>query len=154
MTLELTVVDAFTSRPFSGNPAAVAVVDHFPSERAMQDVAAEMNLSETAFVVPRGDRAYELRWFTPSVEVDLCGHATLAAAHVVGGTGRFHTRSGALSCSSAKGGRIEMDFPSADPEPRPGEAPFESVTWFGGTESVLLAELPTADAVRTYRPDF
>lgn len=154
MTLELTVVDAFTSRAFSGNPAAVAVVDDFPSESSMLDVAAEMNLSETAFAVPRGDGSHDLRWFTPSVEVDLCGHATLAAAHVLGGTGRFHTRSGTLTCVKGESGWIEMDFPSDDPEPRANVAPFESVTWFGATGTFLLAVLASADAVRSYRPEF
>ena len=99
MTLELTVVDSFTDRPFTGNPAAVAVVDGFPADARMQAVAAEMNLAETAFVARRADGDHDLRWFTPSVEVDLCGHATLAAAHVLGGSGRFHTRSGVLACT-------------------------------------------------------
>src|SRR6202050_849536 len=100
MTLELTVVDAFTDQPFSGNPAAVAVVDAFPEVARMHAVATEINLSETAFVVPRPDGDHDLRWFSPSVEVDLCGHATLAAAHVLGGWARFHTRSGLLTCTS------------------------------------------------------
>ena len=88
----------------------------------MQAVAAEMNLAETAFVARRGDGDHDLRWFTPSVEVDLCGHATLAAAHVLGGSARFHTRSGVLACTPGPDGRIEMDFPAtpstaADPPP-------------------------------------
>ena len=91
MGLDLTVVDAFTDRPFSGNPAAVAIVDRFPEGARMQAIAREMNLSETAFVVPRADGDHDLRWFTPTMEVDLCGHATLAAAHVLGGAARFHT---------------------------------------------------------------
>ena len=112
MTLELTVVDSFTDRPFTGNPAAVAVVDGFPADADMQAVAAEMNLAETAFVARRGDGDHDLRWFTPSVEIDLCGHATLAAAHVLGGSGRFHTRSGVLACTPGPAGLIEMDFPA------------------------------------------
>src|SRR5580704_14809662 len=119
--MDLTVVDSFTDRPFAGNPAAVAVVDAFPDEARMQAIAREMNLSETAFVVPRADGSYDLRWFTPTVEVDLCGHATLASAHVLGGTGTFHTRSGQLVCSPADDGWIEMDFP-ADPT-TPAEPP-------------------------------
>ena len=110
--MDLTVVDSFTDRPFAGNPAAVAVVDGFPEDGRMQAVAREMNLSETAFVVPRADGCHDLRWFTPTVEVELCGHATLAAAHVLGGARRFHTRSGELACVPAEDGWIEMDFPS------------------------------------------
>jgi predicted PhzF superfamily epimerase YddE/YHI9 len=155
MALELTVVDAFTAKAFSGNPAAVAVLDEFPPASRMQDVAREMNLSESAFVVPRQDGSHDLRWFTPTVEVELCGHATLAAAHVLGGAGRFQTRSGVLTCTRADSGWIEMDFPSAVPEPRhDGALPFETVTWFGGTASYLLVELATAEAVRSHRPDF
>ena len=115
--MDLTVVDSFTDRPFAGNPAAIAVVDAFPDEDRMQAIAREMNLSETAFVVPRPDGSHDLRWFTPTIEVDLCGHATLAAAHVLGGAGTFHTRSGALVCTPAGDGWIEMDFP-ADPAHR------------------------------------
>ena len=80
-------VDAFTSVPFAGNPAAVCLVDEFPDEAWMQSLGAELGLSETAFVVPRGGAEFDLRWFTPSVEVDLCGHATIAASHVLWDTG-------------------------------------------------------------------
>ncbi|MCZ6749865.1 MAG: PhzF family phenazine biosynthesis isomerase, partial [SAR324 cluster bacterium] len=96
-------VDAFTDRPFGGNPAAICLLAEPAEARWMQRVAAEMNLSETAFLVPAGE-GYGLRWFTPAVEVELCGHATLAAAHILGQTGRlarsaparFFTRSGEL----------------------------------------------------------
>src|SRR5215471_431962 len=98
--------------PFAGNPAAVTILDRFPPDEWMQLVAREMSLSETAFVVPRADGEHDLRWFTPTTEVDLCGHATLASAHLLGGSARFHTRSGVLSCSSAPSGVIEMDFPA------------------------------------------
>src|SRR3712207_6793461 len=99
-------VDAFTARPFAGNPAAVCVLPGPAQERWMQDVAREMNLSETAFVHRRAD-GFGLRWFTPAVEVDLCGHATLAAAHALwegrhldpGAVARFHTRSGVLTAA-------------------------------------------------------
>src|SRR5690349_14182333 len=80
--LPLFVVDAFAERPFTGNPAAVCLLDRWPSDDWLQSVAAEMNLSETAFLVPEGDR-FRLRWFTPAIEVDLCGHATLASASVL-----------------------------------------------------------------------
>jgi len=120
-----------------------------------------MNLSETAFVVPRPDGAHDLRWFTPLVEVDLCGHATLAAAHVLGGNGRFHTRSGALVCTPAAQGWIEMDFPADPPAPEPvppSIAPALGVDdpvvrAFARARSDLLVELSGADAVRTVRPD-
>ena len=110
--MHLTVVDAFTDKPFSGNPAAVALLDEFGTDDRMQSIAAEMNLSETAFAVRRRGGEYDLRWFTPSAEVNLCGHATLAAAHVLGGRVAFNTRSGRLECTPVGGGWIEMDFPA------------------------------------------
>jgi PhzF family phenazine biosynthesis protein len=111
-------VDAFTDRPFAGNPAAVCLLDAPAPADWMQSVAAEMNLSETAFVRPL-ERGWELRWFTPAVEVDLCGHATLASAHALWEAGvapageplRFHTKSGVLTCTWG-GEAIELDFPS------------------------------------------
>src|SRR6516164_7643168 len=112
MAVSIVQVDAFTDRPFAGNPAAVCILPEFLPDRWLQDVAREMNLSETAFLVRHG-YAFRLRWFTPSVEVDLCGHATLASAHVlweeghlpVGETARFHTRSGLLT-AARRDGRI------------------------------------------------
>jgi PhzF family phenazine biosynthesis protein len=118
MSQPIVVVDSFTDVPFAGNPAAVCVLPHVTTAAWMQSVAAEMNLSETAFVVARPDGDHDLRWFTPSVEVDLCGHATLATAHVIGGTTRFHTRSGVLTTVVGEDGSIEMDFPAH----QPGEA--------------------------------
>ncbi|WP_395750603.1 PhzF family phenazine biosynthesis protein [Prosthecobacter sp.] len=114
----LHVVDAFTNRPFAGNPAGVCILDRPAGETWMKLVAREMNLAETAFV-HRIERGWALRWFTPAVEVKLCGHATLAAAHVLWETdmlkpdeeARFHTLSGMLTCTQ-KGGWIEMDFPA------------------------------------------
>lgn len=159
MSLELTVVDAFTDRPFSGNPAAVAVVEAFPADSRMQSVATEMALSETAFCVARADGDYDLRWFSPVVEVNLCGHATLATTHVVGGSPRFHTRSGILACRSRPDGTIHMDFP-ADP-PVPAEAPPEVSAAVGGApvrtfarcREDALVELEDAGAVRRLQPD-
>lgn len=110
-------VDSFAAAPFRGNPAAVCLLPGPRDDGWMQAVAAEMNLSETAFLLPRDD-GWSLRWYTPTVEVDICGHATLASAHVLWETGRlspgeearFHTRSGVLTAVRA-GGWIEMDFP-------------------------------------------
>jgi predicted PhzF superfamily epimerase YddE/YHI9 len=155
MTLELTVVDAFTDRPFTGNPAAVAVVDAFPADDRMQAVAAEMNLAETAFAARRTDGDFGLRWFTPAVEVDLCGHATLATAHVLGGSGRFHTRSGVLTCARSSTGRIEMNFPAqpATATATPTDLAIDGIRWFGRGRTDALIELADAAAVRNFRPD-
>lgn len=123
MTLPLTVVDAFTTEPFSGNPAAVVQLGAPAPEAWMRAVAAEMNLAETAFVVPRPDGDHDLRWFTPTVEVDLCGHATLATAHVLGGSHAFHTRSGVLRCAANADGSITLDLPAT------GFAPADASGW-------------------------
>ena len=112
-------VDAFADRPFSGNPAGVCILERAEPEGWMQAVAAEMNVAETAFLVRRDDGAFDLRWFTPAVEVDLCGHATLASAHVLWSEGhlpaseraRFHTKSGPLT-AWREAETIRMDFPS------------------------------------------
>ena len=111
-------VDAFADRPFSGNPAAVCVLSEARDEQWMQHAAAEMNLSETAFLHPDG-AVFQLRWFTPTIEVALCGHATLASAHILWETGRltsesaaqFHTKSGLLTCTR-RGAEVEMNFPA------------------------------------------
>jgi PhzF family phenazine biosynthesis protein len=122
MPVRIVQVDAFTNRPFAGNPAAVCVLPSSAPEQWMRDVAREMNLSETAFLVPQ-DGGYNLRWFTPAVEVDLCGHATIASAHVLWEDGhlppdvsaRFHTRSGLLPATK-RGDWIELDFPATSAE--------------------------------------
>jgi len=166
MTLPIVQVDAFTSTPFSGNPAAVCVLPEERDASWMQKVAREMNLSETAFLRPRPD-GFSLRWFTPAVEVDLCGHATLASAHVLWESGqlaasepaRFHTRSGLLTAVRS-GDWIEMDFPSTPPERV--EAPpdlFEALgvvaSYVGKNRSdYYLLELDAEEAVRKVRPDF
>lgn len=123
MSLPLFIVDAFTDRPFAGNPAAVCLLDAPREDSWMQALAGEMNLSETAFLLPEAD-GFRLRWMTPKVEVDLCGHATLASAHVLWETNRlaadqvarFHTRSGLLLVCRA-GDEMEMDFPAKAVEP-------------------------------------
>jgi predicted PhzF superfamily epimerase YddE/YHI9 len=155
MPIDLTVVDSFTDRPFAGNPAAVAVVDHFPEDAEMQLIAREMNLSETAFVRSRPDGSYDLRWFTPTVEVDLCGHATLATAHVLGGKGGFVTRSGLLTCTRGEDGWIEMDFPADPPAAvdRPGSLGIDGIVWSGQGRTDLLIELADASSVRSIEPD-
>ncbi|MGH9056966.1 MAG: PhzF family phenazine biosynthesis protein [Acidimicrobiales bacterium] len=155
MGLRLSVVDAFTNRPFTGNPAAVAVVDAFPPADRMQAVAGEMHLSETAFVVARTDGDHDLRWFTPTTEVDLCGHATLAAAHILGGTARFHTRSGVLTCAQGAGGMVEMDFPADPPEPAypPANLGIAGVRWYGRARFDAVVELQDGAAVRAFQPD-
>lgn len=149
------MVDAFTDRPFGGNPAAVAVLDRFPDDVTMQAVAGELNLSETAFAAVRPDGAYDLRWFTPTTEVDLCGHATLATAHVLGGTARFHTRSGLLTCTRQPEGTIGMDFPADPPQVAdpPAGLPIADPRWFGRARFDVLVELAEADAVRAFQPD-
>lgn len=160
--IEIHVVDAFTQEMFRGNPAGVVILPQERDDAWMQSVAAEMRHSETAFVV-LDDREREegipLRWFTPEAEVALCGHATLAAAHVLGGKREFRTRhSGRLTCV-AQDGWIEMDFP-ADP-PRPVDPPDELAGCFGNVpvEAVargrddLLVQVAGADAVRAMEPD-
>jgi PhzF family phenazine biosynthesis protein len=139
--MRIVQVDAFTDRPFSGNPAAVCVLSQAADATWMQDVAREMNLSETAFLVPgSASGEYDLRWFTPKVEVELCGHATLASAHVLWEDGhsahdeiRFHTRSGVLG-ARRDDPWIELDFPSLPPID--GEVADEIVEIVGGTPVV------------------
>lgn len=155
----LTIVDSFTATAFAGNPAGVCRLDAWPDDAWLQRVAAEVNLAETAFLVGRAEPdTYDLRWFTPAVEVDLCGHATLASAHVLAapGTVTFHTRSGPLHCT-VRDGRIEMDFPaiastSAPLDPRLVEALGARVRAIA-VGSFLLAELDSAAAVRELTPD-
>jgi PhzF family phenazine biosynthesis protein len=161
----IVVVDAFTDRPFTGNPAAVCVLERAADERWMQLVAQEMNLSETAFLVRAAD-GFALRWFTPAVEVALCGHATLASAHVLWETGalapseqaRFHTASGVLTATRRRD-LIELDLP-VKPE-QPGEAPPDlgralgaAPVYFGISQYDCLVELGSEAAVRDLRPDF
>ena len=170
MSVPLAIVDAFAERPFTGNPAAVCLLDAPAPEAWMQDVAGEMNLSETAFVVPTGE-SFGLRWFTPEVEIDLCGHATLASAHVLFETGalapdaeaRFDTLSGRLTvrqldaAPGAAGGELAMDFPATPPEAEALEPAvadlFGPARWTGRTRFDLFAELASEAAVRQLVPD-
>ena len=120
MPVPIYQVDAFTSEPFRGNPAGVCLLPEAAPEDWMQAVAAEMNLSETAFVVPRADGAFDLRWFTPAAEVELCGHATLATSHILweierldaSEQAKYHTQSGLLTADRLDDGRVELDFPA------------------------------------------
>jgi len=166
VTTPIFVVDAFTSARFAGNPAAVCLLDAPADEAWMQAVATEMRHSETAFVSPRDDGDHDLRWFTPTVEADLCGHATLATTHVLGETGRvagsaemrFHTRSGALGGRRTPDRRIEIDLPAdpcttADVPPALIEA--LGVTPVASARGRIgwLLELDDEAAVRAVRPD-
>jgi PhzF family phenazine biosynthesis protein len=165
MGVPIFVVDAFTDRPFAGNPAAVCPLDRPADDDWMQRVAAEMNLSETAFLAPESD-GYRLRWFTPTLEVVLCGHATLAGAHVLWETGRlpadaparFHTRSGLLTAARTGDG-ITLDFPAempapCDPPTGLAEALGARPRSTGRNRMDYLIELDTEAAVRRLRPDF
>lgn len=164
MDIPIVQVDAFTDTPFRGNPAGVCVLDEPRTTEWMQSVAAEMNVAETAFLEPRAD-GFGLRWFTPLVEVDLCGHATVASAHVLWETGRlppsaqarFHTRSGLLT-ADRRGTWIELDFPATPAvvtEPRPAIAAALGVTpkWTGRSRFDYLLEVESEEAVRRVTPD-
>ncbi len=165
MALEIVQVDAFTHEPFRGNPAAVCILPEPRDDAWLQAVAREMNLSETAFLRPDGD-GYRLRWFTPAVEIDLCGHATLASAHVLWEDGHlapaavatFHTRSGTLS-AARRGDWIELDFPATravEAVPPAGllEALGVKPRYVGRTRFDYLLELDSEATVRGLRPDF
>src|SRR5437870_9795313 len=165
MGIRIVQVDAFTNRPFAGNPAAVCVLPHARPDPWMRDVAREMNLSETAFLVPQ-DGGYHLRWFTPAIEVDLCGHATVASAHVLwedghlpaGRQARFMTRSGLLT-ADRRDGWIELDFPAtpaapAAPPPRLAEALGVTPRWVGRSKFDYLLEVDAEATVRSLAPDF
>jgi PhzF family phenazine biosynthesis protein len=169
--MKLYQIDAFTPRPFAGNPAAVCLLDVARPDEWMQHVAAEMNLSETAFLLPEGD-AFHLRWFTPTTEVPLCGHATLASAHFLWETGTipldqaatFRTRSGRLSARRVAG-RIEINLPAAplteSPAPKGAlEALGTTAIWVGRTADRGLGDVDyvidigAEDVVRKLKPDF
>lgn len=161
--MRIFVVDAFTRRPFAGNPAAVCLVDEERDDGWRRAVAAEMNLSETAFVQRRDGDGFDLRWFTPTVEADLCGHATLASAHVLWEVGeraaqlRFHTRSGVLTAERA-GDEIVLDFPADPLDPVPEPAGLATALgcpprWTGQGRFDLLVEVEDEAAVRRMAPD-
>ncbi|HLW02635.1 MAG TPA: PhzF family phenazine biosynthesis protein [Ktedonobacterales bacterium] len=164
MDQKITQVDSFTSTPFTGNPAGVCVLPGPGKADWMQRVAREMNLAETAFLYRKQD-GFSLRWFTPTVEVDLCGHATLASAHVLWEEGylpldtqaRFHTRSGLLT-ADRKGAWIEMDFPATPA--RPADAPAElaqalgvELRYVGQSQFDYLVEIDSEETLRALKPN-
>lgn len=178
-SIPLYLVDAFTSEPFRGNQAAVCLLSEPRSDAWLQKVAAEMNLAETAFVIPETGDKLRIRWLTPTVEVDLCGHATLAAAHIlqelhsagqlpksmaaarIGGLWNFESRSGRLTAEPTSSGII-LDFPalSTTPATIPDGLPESlgirktEIEFCGQTRFDLLIRLPTAAAVRRLQPNF
>jgi PhzF family phenazine biosynthesis protein len=165
MPIRIVTVDAFTNVPFAGNPAAVCVMPEPRPDSWLRSVARELNLSETAFLVPRNGN-FDLRWLTPSVEVDLCGHATVASAHVLwedghlpaGKQARFHTRSGLLT-ADRRGDWIELDFPVKIATA--AEPPAELLPALGVALPVAvvknvfdyLVEVESEEELRTLRPD-
>ena len=163
MKLNIYQVDAFAEKVFEGNPAAVCPLEEWVSDDVLQMIAEENNLSETAFFAPE-NQGFKLRWFTPAAEVDLCGHATLAAAHVLyenlGFSGpeiSFHTRSGELIVKRAPGG-LSMDFPASMPEPV--QAPDNLVSGLGREPMEVLAAfdyivvLDCEEDIAHLNPDF
>jgi len=167
MSLSIYQVDAFAEKPFAGNPAGVCILERPADENWMQSVAMEMNLSETAFVVRREDADFDLRWFTPTVEVALCGHATLATSHILWETGilqpdevaRYHTQSGLLQARLVEG-LIELDFPATPPEDC--ETPdglldglgLDSAVHVGQPRFDYLVEVASEEIVTELAPDF
>jgi PhzF family phenazine biosynthesis protein len=163
--LKIFHVDAFTAKAFSGNPAAVCILEHPMVDTWMQSVAMEMNLSETAFLIRQGD-GYNLRWFTPKVEVDLCGHATLASAHILFESGgarhdtiiRFYTRGGLLT-AALNDSWIELNFPSTPdtevlaPDGLTAALGVEAC-YVGKTQFDYIVEVASEEIVRNLDPDF
>jgi PhzF family phenazine biosynthesis protein len=163
-TQRFSQIDAFTDRPFAGNPAAVCVLPAPRDAGWMQQVASEMNLAETAFLVRRADD-YDLRWFTPAAEVDLCGHATLASAHLLWEEGHleqektatFHTRSGVLT-AKRQGDMIWLDFPATPVQPATMLPDLERalgapIKYLGRTAFDYLIEIESEAALRALEPD-
>ena len=165
MAQEIFQVDAFTDKPFAGNPAAVCVLPQERNESWMQRVANEMNLSETAFLVEQ-EAGHNLRWFTPAIEVDLCGHATLASAHILWEIGllapdqeaRFFTRSGLLTAVH-QDNWIQLDFPSEpeeeiDAPQKLSKALGISPAYVGKNRFDYLIEIESEELIRNLKPDF
>jgi PhzF family phenazine biosynthesis protein len=165
--MRIFTVDAFTNKPFTGNPAGVCILEKLIDDDLMLKIAGEINFSETAFVFSEGrNEQFNLRWFTPTVEVDLCGHATLATAKILYGNGlveknkriEFNTRSGILT-SRLDGNKIELDFPSKRITPSNSDSIIESFInskpkFVGIDDSWCLIEMEDENAVRQIKPDF
>ncbi|MGR3809901.1 PhzF family phenazine biosynthesis protein [Jiulongibacter sp. NS-SX5] len=164
MKLKIYQADAFTSKVFGGNPAAIIPLEDWLSDELMQNIALENNLSETAYVVKKADR-YEIRWFTPTIEVNLCGHATLAAAHILfeelnesGNIIHFDSKSGPLSVSRDSRG-LTLDFPTE--KPQAGSLPEGLADCFNvsATETLIAGEdfflvYQSEEEVKSLNPDF
>ena len=165
MEITIYTVDAFTAEPFAGNPAAVCILEKELTDEQMKNIAFEMNLSETAYVLNKGDY-YSLRWFTPDSEVDLCGHATLASSHILWAKGlhdkdktiNFQTRSGVLKANRVNG-KIELDFPK-DEEHKVDipDALIKTLKskpiYLGMAKWSYLCEMDSEESVRNMVPDF
>jgi PhzF family phenazine biosynthesis protein len=165
MAQPIVQVDAFTAKPFGGNPAAVCVLSEPRDEQWMQSVALEMNLSETAFLHPENS-GYRLRWFTPTIEVALCGHATLASAHVLYESGtlergiqaRFHTKSGLLTADE-ENGWIKLDFPASPPQEVPAPPHIDkaigsaNIKYIGKSIFDYIVELESEEELRALKPN-
>ena len=164
MNIPLYIIDAFTDKVFGGNPAAVCLLDKWLDSALLQKIAAENNLSETAFVVKISENSYDLKWFTPATEVDLCGHATLASAYVIfnylGFTHEeinFHTKSGILKIRRNKE-LLSMDFPAR--KPQPAVPPKELLEGLGATPQKVLksrdymAVFASEKEIIAIKPDF
>ena len=163
MPQSIYVVDAFTDLPFRGNPAGVCILDAPMADDLRQQIAMEMNHAETAFLTKLGEGNFDLRWFTPTTEVKMCGHATLASAHVLWTTGResgsirFQTRSGEMRAERNLS-KIILDFPAEFTEPVSNRAPFEAAlgvktTYVGDNWMYWLIELESEQAVRSFEPN-
>jgi PhzF family phenazine biosynthesis protein len=163
--MKIYLVDAFTEKPFSGNPAGICVLSEKLEESLMQNIASEMNLSETAFLV-KNNEGYDLRWFTPDSEIDLCGHATLASAHILWDKGylgkdreaKFNTKSGLLTAKINEGW-IELNFPAlleeeAEPPAELLEALGVEARYVGRNIFDYLVEVESEEIVRAMKPDF
>lgn len=163
--MKLYWVDAFTRRVFGGNPAGVVPLETWLDDATLQKIAFENGLSETAFFVRTGEARFHLRWFTPAIEIDLCGHATLATAHVLftelGESGRvitFDSRSGPLTVARRADGKLELDFPSLPPQPAPADPALAAALGLAPRQLLLskrswLCVYPNAQDVRALKPD-
>lgn len=165
MSTPIVWIDAFTSTPYGGNPAAVCLLSSPKPDAWMQALAAELNISETVFLLALDDGSYSLRWFTPAAEIELCGHATLASAHALwnhfnqsGETLVFKTLSGDLTAVKSEQG-ITLNFPEVAPTPFAintdvADALGKQPVWSGQAGKKLFIELESAQAVRDCQPDF